>query len=175
MTLPSPSSPYPHSSPPLPPPFPPPPTPTLSLSPHAHPRSFLFFLLPPPNGSIISVDLLNRSLGLRSQVGAIRGRGRGAAGMRGAGATRAAYMQQPLMQARRRTPSEVGKSLERCSLNTVECVGKIQIGTSCKSAIFQCKKMKFDLVVYFSLKRVVYFSLKRRLNLYSVVKIVLLA
>lgn len=58
-------------------------------------------------GALSSADFLNRSLGLRSQVGAIRGRGRGAAGMRGAGATRAAYMQQPLMQARRRTPSEV--------------------------------------------------------------------
>jgi len=57
-------------------------------------------------GALSSADLLNRSLGHRSQVGAIRGRGRGAAGMRGAGATRAAYMQQPLMQGRRRTPSE---------------------------------------------------------------------
>jgi len=66
-------------------------------------------------GALSSVDLLNRSLGLRSQVGAIRGRGRGAAGMRGAGATRAAYMQQPLMQARRRTPSEQLEEL--CQVN----------------------------------------------------------
>jgi len=57
-------------------------------------------------GAFSSADLLNRSLGHRSGVGAIRGRGRGAAGMRGAGATRQAYMQQPLMQTRRRTPSE---------------------------------------------------------------------
>jgi len=57
-------------------------------------------------GALSSSDLLNRSLGHRSQIGAIRGRGRGAAGMRGAGATRATYMQQPLMQGRRRTPSE---------------------------------------------------------------------
>jgi len=57
-------------------------------------------------GALSNADLLNRSLGHRSQIGAIRGRGRGAAGMRGAGATRQAYMQQPLMQGRRRTPSE---------------------------------------------------------------------
>jgi len=66
-------------------------------------------------GALSSTDFLNRSLGHRSQVGAIRGRGRGAAGMRGAGATRAAYMQQPLMQGRRRTPSEQLEEL--CQVN----------------------------------------------------------
>jgi len=56
------------------------------------------------------------SLGpMTNQIGAIRGRGRGAAGMRSAGATRQAYMQQPLVPNRRRTPSEQLEEL--CQLN----------------------------------------------------------
>ena len=42
-------------------------------------------------------------------------------------------------------------SLVKSNYFTVGCVWNFQIGGSSKSAIFQCRKLKFDMVLYFGL------------------------